>query len=401
MDVFVARQPVFDAQKNIFGYELLFRTGYSNSFPEIDGETATSSLLSTSFFTVGIENISAGKKVFINFTEELLNSNAPMLFPADKIIVEVLEDVPATPEIILACKKLVDNNYALALDDFIYQKDLQPLIQLAQIIKIDFKETSLDEIRKIVARLKGFQCELLAEKIETYQEFEQAVEMGFSYFQGYFFARPEVLPNKDISVSQLTVLQLINEVNRSDVDIERIKQLVKQDLSVSYKLLHYLNIENYFVDEPFSSIDEAISFLGLERIKSFVSLVAAGKLSEQKPSELMKTAIIRARFLEQVGEETGQDGKEFFMLGLFSLIDAMLDNTMTYLATKLPLSEPIWQALLERKGTLLPYLELVESYESCKWSCIDNQLALVGIPGSRILEFYLNALRMADVRGIY
>ncbi len=241
MDVFVARQPIFDTHKKLYAYELLFRTGMTNAFPDMDGETATSSLLSSSFFTVGIEQISGGHRTFINFTEDLLLKGAPTMLPAGNVVVEVLEDVHPTEEVIDSCKSLVAKGYDLALDDFVFTDEWLPLVKIAKVIKIDFRLTPIEEIEKIVAIIKQYKCKLLAEKIETYDEFQQALDMGFVYFQGYFFAKPEILKNKDIPSSQLTLLQLITEVNRTEFDVTTLERLINQDVSVSFKLLKYLN----------------------------------------------------------------------------------------------------------------------------------------------------------------
>ena len=396
MDVFVARQPIFDQNKQLFAYELLFRSGTSNVFPEIDGETATSNLLSSSFFTVGIDRISAGKRVFINFTEELLRQGTAEMFPAEKIIVEILENVTPSEEVVDACRRLVEHGYTLALDDFVYYQNLEPLIELAEIIKIDFRLTSTEDISKMVDDLKSCSCRLLAEKIETYKEFEQALSMGFSYFQGYFFAKPEVLRNKDMLTSELTVMKLICEVNRVELDIDKLEQLINQDISLSFKLMNYLNSGSFMRQKPLSSIREAIVSLGVAGVRMFISLIATGSLAAEKPHELIKTSIIRARFLEQIGTELNLKGHDFFMLGLFSLLDAMLDNSMDFVLEKLPLADEVREALIHHRGHLFCYLQLVEKYESCQWSCVDTQLTAVGIPAARILDFYLDALRIAD-----
>ena len=397
MDVFLARQPIFNKHKKLFAYELLFRTGMSNAFPNIDGGTATSSLLSSSFFTVGIDKISGGKRVFINFTEQLLERGTPTMFPQNRIIVEVLEDVQATEKVIEACRNLAEAGYLLALDDFVYQKQLKPLIELARIIKIDFRLTPVDEIKEIVTALKSYKCKFLAEKIETYEEFEKALSMGFTYFQGYFFAKPEVLKNKEISSAQMTVLQLISEVNRQDFDTSKLEKLINQDVAIPYKLLNYLNSAYFARVQPVSSIKQAITFLGEKGVRLFVSLIATSKLAENKPSELMRTSIIRARFLENIGKEKKMQGGDLFMLGLFSLLDAMLDNSMEYLVGKLPLSQQIKEALVFHTGPLYPFLNLVETYEACDWNSFESLLHQLAIKDEKILDFYLDAINMADI----
>ena len=396
MDVFVARQPIFNRKKNVYAYELLFRSGISNGFPGVDGNTATSSLLSSSFFTVGIERISGGHKSFINFTEDLLLRGTPTLFPHDKIMVEILETVNPTEEIITVCKVLRDKGYSLALDDFVYAQRFEPLIELSRIIKVDFRLTPLDEIEKMVKYLSKYPCKLLAEKIETYEEFQKALGMGFWYFQGYFFAKPEVLKNKEIPSAKLTILQLIANVNTADFDVVVLEKLINQDVAISFKLLNYLNSAYFERLHPISSIRQAIAFLGEDGFRLFVSLIATSRLADSKPEELIRTSIIRARFLEQIGKELKIASGELFMMGLFSLLDAMLDNSMEYLLSKLPMTDDVDDALIRRKGKLFPYLRLVETYEAANWSDFELAQREFDIPGEKIIQYYIDALGWAD-----
>ncbi|MFH2124787.1 MAG: HDOD domain-containing protein [Pseudomonadota bacterium] len=388
----MARQPIFNRHRRIFAYELLFRDGDSKAFPGVDGDEATSSLLSSSFFTVGIKQIASGHRAFINFTEEMLLRGVPTMFPARSIVVEILENVEPTEEVIAACSTLVSKGYMLALDDFVYSRDYIPLLELAKIIKIDFMQSSDEQILKLLAISQKYHCKLLAEKIETYEEYDRANEMGFVYFQGYFFAKPEVLKNREISSSQLIYMQLIMEVNRAEFEIKKLESLIKQDVAISYKLIKYLNSAYYSRLQPISSIRQAIAFLGEQGIKMFVSLIATSKLSENKPDELIRTSCIRARFLELLGKELHQDQGIFFMLGLFSLLDAILDTPMESLMKQLPVSEDIIEALAYKAGPLFPYLQLIQLYESGQWSELDLIMTHLDLENTNIMDFYLDAV---------
>lgn len=394
MDVFVARQPIFDIERKIYAYELLFRSGESNGFPDIDGETATTSLLSSSFFTVGIEKIGAGKLVFINFTEELLLSGTPQLFPPDKMMVEILEDVSPGPEIVVACQSLKDKGYSLALDDFVYSKQFEELLHLSDIIKIDFRLTPVETLGEMVETLKKYNCKLLAEKVETYDEFHQAVELGFELFQGYFFSKPEVLKNKDLSSSQAGMLRLISKINTEEFDVDSLAALVVQDVSITYKLLKYINSSHFSRLQPLSSIRQAITFLGENGFKMFVSLIATSKLSEDKPEELIRTSIIRARFLEQI--ELKKDSSELFLLGLFMSIDAMLDQSIENVLGKMPLGDSLKEALVSRSGELYVFVRLIETYEAGKWVAFRFAQKKLGLTDKLINEYYIDALAWAD-----
>lgn len=396
MDTFVARQPIFSNKKEIYAYELLFRSGLSNAFPDIDGAKATTSLLSSSFFTSGIDRISGGKLSFINFNEELLLSGYPEMFPSSKIVIEVLEDVAPDESIISAISGLTEKGYIVALDDFVYEEKFDKLIDFADIIKIDFLMLDNEQLRSMVAELKKFNCKLLAEKIETYEDFELASEMGFDYFQGYFFAKPEILQNKEISANSIALFRLLDEVNRESLDTAKVEELLQQDVSTSFKLLNFLNSAHFSRLQPVTSIRQAIAFLGAAGLQKFVSLVAIGQISSEKPNELIRTSILRARFLEQLGLHSKSNSGELFMLGLFSLIDAMLDRKMEEILQTIPLSDLVVAALGENRGAYYPYLELVQSYEAGHWEKFEQNLELLNISSDIVVDYYLDAVAWAE-----
>lgn len=396
MDVFVARQPIFDRDKKIYAYELLFRSGMVNGFPDIDGDTATTSLLSSSFFTVGIDKVTAGKIAFINFTEELISKGTPELFAAGKMMVEILENVEPTPEVIAACQALKDQGYELALDDFIYARKFEELLYICDIIKIDFRLTSQDKIEEMVLSLEKYNCRLLAEKVETYEEFQKALALGFDYFQGYFFSKPEVLHNKDLSASQTTLMRLISEINTADFDVDALGALIVQDVSITYKFLNYINSAYFGRVQPISSIPHAISYLGERGFKLFASLIITSMLAKDKPDALVKMATVRARFLELIGTELNIDSNEMFLLGLFSLIDAMLDRKMSAILENLPLTENIKSALAKREGDLFIFIRLIETYETGNWAAFRFAQKKSGVANEKISAFYLEAISWAD-----
>ncbi|MBW6519457.1 MAG: HDOD domain-containing protein [Desulfoarculaceae bacterium] len=393
MDIFVARQPIFNRYRRVIAYELLFRNGMSNSFPGVDGDEATSSLLSSSFFTVGIEQIASGHKAFINFTEDMLLRGVPAMFPARSVVVEILEDVEPREEVVAACHALMNKGYVLALDNFVYAENFIPLLELAKIIKVDFRQSSHEQIVELVEIARKYHCKLLAGKIETHEEYARAYGMGFVYFQGYFFAKPEILKNKEISSSQMIYMKLIMEVNRAEFEINNLESLLKQDVAISYKLLKYLNSAYYSRLQPLSSIRQAIAFLGERGTRMFVSLIATSSLSENKPDELIRLSCIRARFLELIGKELQQDQGLFFLLGLFSLLDAILDAPMESLMRQLPVSGDITVALVHNSGPLFPYLHLIQLYETGQWAELDLVMTQLQMDGANIMDYYLDAVR--------
>ena len=241
MEIFVARQPIFTKQKKIFGYELLFRNGLENAFPDIDGDIATSKTLSNIFFSFEIKEILGNKPGLINFTKNLILQKIPLLFSPQHLIIEVLEDIEPDKEIIAALEQIKKRGFIIALDDFIYHEKFRPIMELCKIIKFDLIATPLESLIDFVKDIQSWDITLLAEKVETYEEFQQAKEMGFKLFQGYFFSKPEVLSKTEIPTSQITKLKLINEVGKKEFDLKKIERLIKKDVSVSYKLLKFIN----------------------------------------------------------------------------------------------------------------------------------------------------------------
>jgi EAL and modified HD-GYP domain-containing signal transduction protein len=396
MDTFLARQPIFDRNRHIFGYELLFRADEANIFPQIDGDVATSKLLSSTFFTVGIEEITGGRKAFVNFTKDLLLQGAAHMFHPGTFVVEILEDVFPGTEVLEACQKLRTRGYDIALDDFTCTSQTECFLEYATIIKIDFRITSLAEIKDILHRFSHHPCSFLAEKVETNEEFRQAKELGFHYFQGHFFARPEMMKQKDISPVKHHILQLLIKIFQEDCTITDLEQIISRDVSLSYKLLKYINSAHFARITPLSSIRQGIAYLGMNEIRAFVTIIATSKLCQDKPNELLRTSVIRARFLEHIATELQRNKEELFMLGLFSLIDAILNNPMGELTQSLNLNKRIQEALVKRDGELFLYLEMIELYETGQWGRLDVLKQSAGIAEGRMAIFYLEAVSWTD-----
>jgi EAL and modified HD-GYP domain-containing signal transduction protein len=398
MDVYIARQPIFTAAKEIYGYELLFRDSMANVFPDIDGGVATSRLLSNSFSTFDLERLCGGKRIFVNFTRDLLVKEVPRLFPQDRLVVEILEDVDPDQEVIHACQRIAQDGYSVALDDFFFKPDMLPLIQISKTIKIDFRQTPTKTIHAFIQRLAPFAVDFLAEKIETYEEFQLALAMGFTLFQGYFFCKPEILSGKDIAPNKLTLLQIIGEINRRECNLERLSAIINRDVSMTYKLLRYINSAFFRRRQEIQSIRHAVVMLGEKEIKKFVSVVATAALALDKPSELIRSSIIRARMCELLGtfECLTLDKFELFLVGLFSRIDAMLDSRMEDIITKLPLSPNVVRALTRGEGPLADLLQMVQFYEAGDWDHFSRTNQKLPINTDRFPEFYLEAIGWAD-----
>lgn len=292
----------------------------------------------------------------------------------------------------------MSKGYTLALDDFAYSPSLDPLIDLSHIIKIDFLASHPDEASECVRRFSCQGRKMLAEKVETEHDFETACRMGFTYFQGYFFSKPEVIRDTEIPALKMNLIRIMSEARRDEYDVKKLEHLIEKDVGISYKLLRYLNSPFFRRRIPISSIRQAIVMLGEKGIRSFLSVIILAELSQDKPDELIRSSIIMARMCERFGAETrsGLDTSELFMLGLFSHIDAILDNTMENVLERLPLAPEIKQALLHGNGPLARYLDLARHYQQGQWDRVSDAASRIGLDEDKIPGIYLDALGYAD-----
>lgn len=396
MEVFIARQPVFYKDKKTFGYELLFRDGFKNSFPDTDGNIATTKVLSSSFFSFGFNEITSNKNALVNFTKEHIINKTPLAFPEQNLIVEVLENILPEKEIIDSLTDLKNKGYKIALDDFVFSSEYEPLIMLSDIIKFDLIATPLKQIEPLVKRLKKKYSKItfLAEKVETYEEFEKAKELGFSLFQGYFFAKPEIISNREIPSQKLSLARLVKEISVGDPDSKKILDIIKKDVSISYKLLKFINSSYFNRPCKIDTIKDAMTFLGIDELKKYISLIATAGLTDNKPNELLRNSVFRARMCELIGSRaSGFRHDELFTIGLFSLIEAMLDKKMDDIMKEISFSTKITNALTGQNKTINNVLSLISYIEAGDWDKIksidNNNLA-------KLRDYYLDAIKMAD-----
>lgn len=398
-NVYVARQPIFDKEKNIFAYELLFRDSTENFFPEIDGDVATKDLLTNTIFSIGMEKITGGRKAFINFTETLLEKKVPLLLSKTKTVIEILEGVKPSSKLIDSCKEMSANGYTIALDDFVYFPELRPLIALANIIKFDFRCTPKKVIHAYLKHIPKDKTHLLAEKVETHEDFKEAQKMGFKYFQGYFFCKPEIIQGREIKGSQINLMVIMAQINSEVFNLTKLEQLVSRDMGISYKLFRYINSAYFARACKVSSVKEGLIYLGEREIRRFVSLIAMSRLAKGKPNELIRTACIRGKFCELLSIEAGEKvpPSEMFTLGMFSLLDAVIDQPMDQILSELPLSDKIKRALVNSEGRLAAYIELAKSYEAGKWGRVSRLYQTLDLTGRAISNAYIQACQWSDI----
>lgn len=391
---YIARQPILDSNRKTFGYELLFRDGPKNTFPEIDPDKATSRLLSDHFLSTHYQTL--GKHLgFVNFPYQSLINLVPTLLPADSLVVEVLEDCQPTPELLYAIRELSKQGYQIALDDFVPSKEWQPFLPYISIIKFDIRIVSIPKAKLFIDKLKGSKLKFLAEKVETYEEFEQAKQAGFHYFQGYFFSKPEIIRKKALEPSFLTVVQLCKEIAKEGIDYVTLENLISKDLSLSYKLLTYVNSSS-IVSSKINSFKQALVYLGEQRIKQFVSLVAiASSTDESKPDYLYGLSLQRARFCELAWTKAQKQGDSglAFLTGMFSLLDSLLDQKLETIMNEMPIEEEIKTALLKGEGFLGDILAISKAYEQANWEAVTNVGGRLKLSDTVLSECYDEAVK--------
>jgi len=366
---YVARQPVFDERLEVWGYELLFRSGLQNWFPGTDLDEASSKVIAHGSLLDDLATLTGGRRALVNVTREVLLRGWIRLLPSALTVVELLESIEPDAELVAACRALRREGYALALDDFTGGAAWAPLVSLANVIKIDVLATTADERRRLVRELSGGGRLLLAEKVETREDVAQAREMGFTLFQGFFFARPAIVSRADVPPSKLHVLQLLREIHRDDLDLDELDQVIKQDLSLCYKLLRYINSAMFGLRREIRSVRRALVYLGPREVRKWATLVAVTMLGADRP-EAVNQAIVRARFCEMLAPRFGLDarGDDLFLVGMFSLLDTLLGRPLGELIEPLPLPPDVRRALLGDVNDLSAVREFVLRYERGEWA---------------------------------
>ncbi len=397
-DAYIARQPIFDRGLNVIAYELLFRASLNNFFENSDGTQASSKVIADTFLLFGIEKMTGGKKAFINFTRDVLLANYALLLPQKAVVIEILEDINPDEEIIAACQELKESGYEIARDDFIDEVTFKLLLDFTNILKIDFKETSTEVWKHMVDTYGPMGIELLAEKVETRDEFEQALEMGYHYFQGYFFSKPVIIQGKDIPASKLNYLKIISEINKPDLDFGSVEGIIKNEIALTYKLLRYLNSAYFGLRVKVSSIRQALALLGEVEIKKWVTLVTLANMGQDKPDELVSTAIARGKFCELISPEIGfrNRSSDLFLLGMFSVIDAIMDRPLEEILSEISLVEDIEAALLGEDNQLKKVYDLNLSYEKGEWKTVAELSSGLKLDEVKLPALYLEAVEWAN-----
>ena len=399
MDVFVARQPIFDRHQHVYGYELLYRSGLANAYQGTDGSQASLSVIRNAFLMLGPQALTGRKKAFINFTKDLLVSGIALSLPHDHTVVEILEDIQPDEPTLNACKDLKKAGFMIALDDYTLSNDTQDsFLELADIVKVDFKLTPEEDRGKIVQRFSGLSKQFLAEKVETRQEFNAAVQKGYALFQGYFFSKPVVVAGKDIPTIKLNYVQVVNEINHPELDFYALERVIKQDTSLCYTLLNYINSAYFGLREHITSIRHALVLLGEGEVRKWASLVLFTFIGDDNPPEVIVTSLIRAKLCESLAPHAGLTGSasELFLMGMFSMLDVLVGRPLREILTAVRLSNDVKNALLGLKSKYKDVFDLAVNYQTGKWEPFLHCAKKLSLDEAKVPPLYLQAVDWAD-----
>lgn len=394
MDVFIARQPIFDINNKVIAYELLFRNSYDNLYKNDDGDKATLDVI-YNLSTIGINNVISGKKAFINFTEKLIKEGIPATISPDIITVEILETVEPSRDIIAECQNLKRLGYTIALDDFVFDKKYEELIKIADIIKVDFKITKGNERRDIIRKVRSKNIKFLAEKVENIEEFREAIDYGYSYFQGYYFSKPVIVSGKGIPVNKLISLKILQELNKKELDMKKMEELILKDVSIPYKLFKLINSSVYGFNSKINSIGRAIALLGEIETRKWLYAILIKNIGENKNNELINYSLIRAKFAELIVSKSSCkcDPVNAYVMGMFSLIDSILNRPILEIINELFIPAEVEDALLGKDNCLNVVLNLIISYEKGQWDETIRCCEKISVSSEDLASSYIEAIK--------
>lgn len=391
---YLARQPILDQRGQVYGHELLFRAGPVAAFSG-DGNLATRTMLDNAMI-FGLEKLAGGLPAFVNCTAESLIGRLVEVLQPSSTVLEVLESVEPTEEVIAACKDLKEKGFRIALDDFIWQPGIEPLLELADYVKVDFIAMNAEERRFLRQQMQGNNAIRVAEKIETQEDYKQACAEGFTLFQGYYFCRPILLKNRKVPANCLHHMKILSQLRNEPLDLNRLAQLIKPDPSLTFRLLRLSNSPLCAVRQRVRSLQTALVLMGDILLRRVLTLAIASEWTAGAQSAVLRTVFVRGRFCELAAGLCALDPTEQYLLGMFSLLPAMLRVPMEELVPVLPLREEIREALngaLNHERTLLRW---IESYEYGDWAACDAAVQSTRLDPVQLFQCYTEAVDWAE-----
>lgn len=387
----VGRQAIFDRNMDVFAYELLYRDHKAAmSATVLDGDVCSSRTLVNALVEIGLDRLAGENRVFINFTEIFFTDMAPVPFDKERVVMEILEDIPVTDELVAGVKKLSEQGYSLALDDFQFESKWRPILPYMDFIKLEVNADTLPLVQAKIPALKNLKAKLLAEKVEDLMQFHQLHALGFDLFQGYFFSKPKVIEQKKLQNNHVVMLQLLSRLNDPAVDVDDLHELISQDSALSFKTLRFINSAGIGLTRKVESIRDAVVLIGINRIKSWASLMVMANMGEA-PRELMNLGLLRANLCERMVRAEGKGSPEIaYTVGLLSTMDAMLSMPLDDVLGQLPLSDEVKTAIIQREGEYGETLASAQAIEENQWDKAKTRLSV-----DELYEIYLESSESA------
>lgn len=399
MKYFLTRHAIFDRDKKVLGYEISFRTSLDSMYGKIPkDDQQTSNVLTDIFLSLGLDKVTDGKKAFVRFSRNMLIGQFAAMFSKDKIAIEIGSDIKVDAQVISACEDLKNSGYMLVLDDYSLQINYEKLLPITQMVKVDVQKVGEFLCKTIVRKLqpKGIQC--LLKNVENQQLFNKSFSMDYDFFQGDFFSKPTELDKKDVPVHKINFMQMLKEINQPEIDFDKIENIIKHDVSLTYKLLRMINSSAFGIKNEVKSIKQALVLLGQIEVKKWITLIILSNIGDDKPDELMKKTLLRAKLLEVVASLAGlgQDASDLFLVGMFSLIDAMINQPLESILEGLPLDNDIKNTLLGNESRFQKIYQLVLSYEKGDWTKVGELSKDMKLEEDQLPGFYKQSVEWVN-----
>ncbi len=397
MSMFIARQPIFQGNGDVYGYKLLYREAGQDSYSCVNGDLATSSVIAGNFLSSALESTTGGKKAFITFTESFLKMDIATLFPSEYLVVEVLENSVAIEEIINACTRIKSLGYMVCVGDFAFKPGFTELLNVADIVKVDFQVKSEQEKMSLVRNFKNEKMKFLAEKVESYEEYKKAIEWGYTYFQGYFFSKPEIVPSKTLHPSKWNQIRLMSAVNEETIDFGKIAEIIEMDPAFSYEILRIVNSSYFSRGAKTKTVKHALIRLGIADVKKWCYITALRKQTDKKYNEVIAMSMIRAKFLENFTSVMGimNQSAEYTTVGILSKLDILLGSPMEIILQEMQLSEEISNTLLGKNDdtVLSQSYRLILECEKGNWKQVEMICRDLGVEIIKIAQLHNEAIK--------
>lgn len=392
-ELLVGRQPIFDRSMKIFAYELLYRSTSTNRAIIEDGDKATLQVIINTLIEMGLDSIVGDSMACINLTRSFMVGKYPILLPTNRIIIEILEDVTADPELLAAASDLYQSGFTIALDDVFEFERIKPFQGITSIVKLDLPQIDRLDLPDLVNKIKQSGVRVLAEKVETLADYTLCKRLGVDYYQGYFLCKPDIMHGKKTDSSRLVIMQSLAILQNPKTSFSDLENIIAMDVGLTYKLLRLTNSGYYSITTKVVSLRQAISLIGLDTMRGWMTLILMSSLQD-KPPELTNIALQRAHMAESLAKLYGQPQPEvYFLVGLFSVLDALMDQPMSQIVVDLNLSDTLSGALLRFEGLVGFVLKAIIAYEKGDWATVMG----LNIPAETLTSIYLDSIKKTNL----